>query len=274
MSFSSGFGGIPWQIPNPGYTASLQKDNAGVPTLGSTWGNPTMPNPGPNQVFGQEQGLLAQLMGGSGAGIGNALGVQGEVGGLAKQLQQLGTGLTGAFQGNLGYADQALKDAFDPQKAAEQYYLKQTQDTSGAQEAAAGIGNTPYGAAISGANTANFTNQWQNQQIQRENMGANTATTLQGQYEQGILGGAQLINQAGQLDINSLNSVLSAYGLQGEQLKTAASLLQSMLESFRTTQSQSGGGVNYSGVGAFGGGGGGLGGLLGGGDGGGFGGGE
>jgi hypothetical protein len=190
-----------------------------------------MTNPQAAGYAGQIEGIAGQL-GASGAGaVGAAQSTQATVGGLASQLQGLGTGLTTAFSNDLPYASQALSDAFDPMKSAQQYYLNQAQSAAGAAAAQSGVANTPYGAEIQGATTGNFNNAWQTAQIGREATGASTATALQNQYESGVVAGGQLINQAGTLDLGALSGVLQGYGLQGTALASAGQMVQGLLAS-------------------------------------------
>jgi hypothetical protein len=144
-------------------------------------------------------------------------------------MQGIAGGLNGATAGDLSYANQALMDAFDPQKAAYNYYLQQALSTAGAQEAQQGIGNTPYGAEVTGATGANFANNWQTQQIARENQGMQTATGLQNQYLGQQQAAASILDQAGQLDLGAASQLLSQYGLQGSNMAAA---LQAMTQLF------------------------------------------
>jgi len=234
---ANSFSGVPWTVPNPQYNANQYAIGGAIGSLSgesapvSSGGAATMTNPQAAGYAGQIEGIAGQL-GASGAGaVGAATATQGQVGGLAAQLQGLGTGLTTAFSNDLPYASQALSDAFDPQKTAYNYYLDQAQNAAGSAAAQSGVAGTPYGAEIQGATTGNFGNQWQTAQIGRESTGAATATNLQNQYESGVVAGGALINQAGQLDLGALSSVLSAYGLQGTNLAAAGQMIQGLLAS-------------------------------------------
>jgi hypothetical protein len=90
----------------------------------------------------------------------NQTGLVGGAQGNAARMQGIAGGLNGATAGDLAYANQALINAFDPQKQAYNYYLQQALSTAGAQEAQQGINNTPYGAEVTGATGANFANNW------------------------------------------------------------------------------------------------------------------
>src|SRR5208283_5093672 len=234
---ATSFSGVAWTVNNPNYNNNIYgaiggigSSVSGFPTV-SSGGAPTMTNPQAAGYAGQVEGIAGQL-GSSGAGaVSAALGTQQQVGGLASQLQSLGTGLTTAFSGDLPYAQQALQTAFDPQKSAYNYYLNQNQNQTAAAAAQSGFAGTPYAAEVQNAGTGAFQNAWQTAQVGREATGAATAEGLQQQYEAGVLGGAGLINQAGQLDLGALSGVLQAYGLQGNNLAAAGQLVQGLLSS-------------------------------------------
>ena len=244
---ASGFSGIPWTINNPNYSSDVWSGvRGGLGSLATPQSNgqsPTMQNPQASGYANQIEGIAGQ-MGATGAGaVSAAQNTQGQVSGMADQMRALGTGLAGAFSGNLGYANQALKDAFDPQSTAYNYYLNQNQNQTAAAEAQSGIAGTPYAAEVGSAGTGAFQNAWQTAQVGREATGAATATGLQNQYEQGVLGGGQLINQAGQLDLGGLSGVLQAYGLQGSNLSSAAQMIQGLLSSLGVSETGAYGGA-------------------------------
>ena len=91
-----------------------------------------------------------------------------------------GSALTGSVPQLTGYAGQALTNAFDPQSALfnQQYALQNQQ--SAVTNAQNGVGGTPYGAGLTDQNNQNFDIAWQKQQLQNQNTGANTASTLLG----------------------------------------------------------------------------------------------
>jgi hypothetical protein len=91
-----------------------------------------------------------------------------------------GSALTGTVPQLTGYAGQALTNAFDPQSQLfnQQYALQnQQQAVTNAQN---GVGGTPYGAGLTAQGDQNFDIAWQKQQLQNQNTGANTASTLLG----------------------------------------------------------------------------------------------
>ena len=122
---------------------------------------PGQPTPAAGLLYGAEGGAQG-LYGFGQQGAGPAF--TGAVGGAqqnAAGMQGIAGGLNGATAGDLTYANQALLNAFDPQKQAYNYYLQQALSTAGAQEAQSGVGGTPYGAEVTGATAANFGNNWQ-----------------------------------------------------------------------------------------------------------------
>ena len=179
---------------------------------------------------------------------------------FTQQLDTLGQKMGTEFDFNMPYAKQALSDAYDPLNSAYQYYLNQVNSAVGAQEAAAGLGATPYGAYETAAADAAFNNQWQMERLQRELTGAQTATALENEILSGQTAGGEMIakggelanqayatsgkllNDAGQLDIGGLQGVLQAYGLKGQDLSAAMQGLVGLLNSMRISTSSSGGG--------------------------------
>jgi hypothetical protein len=234
---ATSFSGIPWTVNNPNYNPNpygFAGDLAGSfgGAHNATYGGgPTMQNPQATGYGNQIEGIAGQLAGSGAGAVSSAKGTQQTVSGMADQMRALGTGLSTAFSGNLGYADQALQTAFDPQKTAYDYYLNQNMNQTAAGEAQSGLAGTPYAAEVGAAATGAFQNAWQTSQVGREATGAATATGLQNQYEQGVLGGAGLINQAGQLDLGAMSGVLQAYGLQGQNLASAGQMIQGLLSS-------------------------------------------
>ena len=241
------FSGIPWTVSNPNWNRAVAAGGSmnGVAmspfneqAAMSSGMSPTMDNPKANMYAGQIEGISGQLANGPGnQAVSAANTTASQVGGLASQLQGLGTGLSSAFQGNLGYANQALSDAFDPMKTAYNYYQNQAANAAGAASAQSGVAGTPYGAEVQGSTAANFGNAWQTAQVGREATGAATATGLQQQYESGVVAGGTLINQAGQLDLGALTGQLQAYGLQGTNLAAAGQMVQGLLQSLSVSES-------------------------------------
>ena len=185
----------------------------------------SVPTP-PSPLWGQMQGGINQLQNFANWG---APKIQNTTKPQSDALMNLGTELAGAFKGNLPYADQALTNAFDPQSALYNQYRDDLTDSSRAGLAARGIAMSPYGAGVESNTMGRFLNDWQDKQIQRQNTGANTAATLQGQYQSGVTAGGGLINAAGQLNMGQAELMLKKYGLQGDMLSKALGSLQGLI---------------------------------------------
>jgi hypothetical protein len=111
-----------------------------------------------------------------------------------------------------------LNTAFDPQNALYAQTQQQNQDQTGAMLAATGVGATPYGASVAAQNNSNFNINWQNQQLQREAQGIQSANqAYSGGGQQGTLG-AQSTLGAGQLpystSVGISNAGLGALGTE------------------------------------------------------------
>jgi hypothetical protein len=178
----------------------------------------------------QKQGLggagaYAQW-GGQGGGLGAPPpGNYGPPEGDANNIRNLAGGLAGQFQGNLGYADQALKTAFDPQQAQFKQQLADLTDQTRAGEAARGISMSPYGAGVEANTQGRFRNDWQTAQVGRQAQGAQTATGLQAQYQSGQTAAAGMYAQAAGISQADIGLQLQAYGLRGDQLAKAQQMM-------------------------------------------------
>ena len=91
-----------------------------------------------------------------------------------------GSALTGSVPQMTGYAGQALQNAFDPQSQLFNQQFAQQHQQQAVTNAQNGVGGTPYGAGLSTQGDQNFDIAWQKQQLQNQNTGANTASTLLG----------------------------------------------------------------------------------------------
>ena len=75
-------------------------------------------------------------------------------------------------------ASAVFNTSFDPQSSLYARTLQQTTDAARANAAAAGLATTPYGVGLVNQATNNFNIDWQNNQLQRQALGANTAGSL------------------------------------------------------------------------------------------------
>lgn len=107
-----------------------------------------------------------------------------------------GANLMGAGQNLLPGAQQIMNTAFDPQQALYNRTLAQTTDQTRAGLETRGLATTPYGAGVEAGALNNFNIDWQNQQLQRQALGANAAGGLVGAGGNAINMGAGIMNQA------------------------------------------------------------------------------
>jgi len=140
-----------------------------------------------NQQFNNPYAGGAQ----SGANFASGLGQNAALGAYGA-----GSQLTGAGKGALPYAQQIFQTSMDPQQALYNRTFQQTQDAVNAQNAASGISTTPYGAGVAGEALGNFNMNWQNQQLQRQALGAQAGGGLIGQAGGAINTGTSLMNAA------------------------------------------------------------------------------
>lgn len=133
-----------------------------------------------------------------GAG-GNAFGLAGGAAGLAAPLAPAGAGALTAGQSLVPFATQALNAGFDPQNANFNSQFTQQQQQSNVNNAATGVGGTPYAAGVTNAGDQAFDLNWQKQMLANQGQGGATATNLLGQGNQDISTGAGALNTAGGL---------------------------------------------------------------------------
>ena len=91
-----------------------------------------------------------------------------------------GSALAGAVPSTVGYAGQALNNAFDPQSQLFNQQFQQQHQQQAVTNAQNGVGGTPYGAGLTTQGDQNFDIAWQQQQLQNQNTGASTASQLLG----------------------------------------------------------------------------------------------
>jgi hypothetical protein len=98
--------------------------------------------------------------------------------GLAGLQYGTGLSLTGTGLSQIPYINQTMQTAFDPQNALYNQLLAQTQNQQNVANTQAGVGTTPYGASLADLNLSNFNMNWLQSQLQRQQTGAQTASTL------------------------------------------------------------------------------------------------
>lgn len=127
--------------------------------------------------------------------------------------------------GILPYVNQALQQGFDPQNALFNKLFQQQQDQSRAENAASGVATTPYGAALATQGDQNFDLAWQQQQLQRQATGANTASQLAGAGMGALSSGYGNAANLGSAAIGALgtgaNALSSGYGAASNLLGAA-----------------------------------------------------
>ena len=128
----------------------------------------------------------------------------------ASQIQ--GAGNTAISSGNslVPYATQALQTGFDPQNAQYNAQFNQNQQQTAANAAANGVAGTPYGAGVTNAADNSFNLAWQQQQLQNQQTGANTANSLLNQQNQGATTGSNLLTGVANENLNALSSLNTA----------------------------------------------------------------
>jgi hypothetical protein len=161
--FGSSNASAPQQFQTPNMSGAANNAYSGIGNLGNY--NTYAPN------IGAVQGITSGLVnnpysGGYQQGANTA-------GGLG-QMQALGQ--YGAGQNLQGGANAVLNTAFDPQSALYNQTLQNVTAQQNAQNAAAGVGTTPYGAGLQDQNLQNFNIAWQQQQLANQVSGLNAST--------------------------------------------------------------------------------------------------
>lgn len=129
---------------------------------------------------------------------------------------QQGQQIAGAAGQLAPYIGQALTTGFDPQGALFQQQQQLLQDQTRAAEAAAGVAGTPYGAGVEAQTMGNFDLNWLNQELARQQTGAQTAEGLLSGYGAGAATGQGLAAAGPQTQASLLTDAL-----QGIQQGTA-----------------------------------------------------
>lgn len=111
------------------------------------------------------------------------------------------------------YVSKALQAGFDPQNALfNQLFGQQQQQTLGAN-AQSGVGQSPYGAGLVAQGDQNFDINWQNQQLARQAMGAQTAEGLSSTAIGDAASGANALNAG--INAYDTTTSLGISGLEG-----------------------------------------------------------
>ena len=141
----------------------------------------------------------------------------------------------GTAQSYLPYAQSTLQTAFDPQNALYAQQYQANNDAVNASLASRGLATTPYGAGVQNQSDINFNNQWENQQLGRQQTGGNRHSS-QARLNAGATGsgsttGLNLAGAGAALPYSTANTInqnaLNAYGqLGGIQNPQIADFLQ------------------------------------------------
>lgn len=146
----------------------------------------------------------------------------------------------GQGQNLANQATSAYQAGQDPQNALFAKQFQQQQDQQNATNAMNGVAGTPYGAALTTQGNQNFDLNWQNQQLQRENTAANTASTLLGSGTSAqqqtiqdwlnyVLGNTTNASTALGLQNNTYADALGAAGLTNQAQQQSSALNSSSL---------------------------------------------
>lgn len=195
--------------------------------------------PPPSQAYLGQAGMAGQALQNLAAQINPfAFGQAGA--GNIQQMQALAGQLRNQFNFNIPYAKQALREAFDPQKAAYNQFMADLLEQERAGQALRGVSMTPYGAAVEANAVNRFINEWRTQQINRMLTGSQAASTL----EQPVLASRQaageLYGRASDAIRQNVMAQLQAFGLKGDMLAKAAQHILGILESLKISTSKSG----------------------------------
>jgi len=132
-----------------------------------------------------------------------------------------------------GAGNQVLGTAFDPQQALYNQLQQRTVDQSNATNSMYGLSSSPYGAGVTTQALQNFNIDWQNQQLQRQQQGIQSAgqaysgaTNLGGQAATDL---STLSGLPSQTYLGNLNSIISGTNSALGPGESLANLLQSYL---------------------------------------------
>ena len=107
------------------------------------------------------------------------------------------------------YAPQALAAGFDPMNKQYAQQFAQNQNQANAVNAMSGVANTPYGAGLTQQADQNFNLNWEQQALQRQQTGAQTAASLLGAQNAGIAAGGNALTQGAGLQQQQIQDYLA-----------------------------------------------------------------
>jgi hypothetical protein len=97
---------------------------------------------------------------------------------VANNMWNVGQSGIQSGQSILPYSNQLFQSAFDPQNQLYNWLQNQNMQQTNAQNAATGVGTTPYGAAVADQSNMLFNLNWQNNLLGREESGSQAAGNL------------------------------------------------------------------------------------------------
>ena len=128
----------------------------------------------------------------------------------ASAIQGAGTTAISSANSLVPYATQSLQTAYDPQNAQYNAQFAQNNQQTAANAAANGVTGSPYGAGVQNAADNSFNLAWQQQELQRQQTGAQTAEGLLAQQNSGATAGANLLTGVANENLNALSSLNTA----------------------------------------------------------------
>lgn len=213
----------PSAIPMADQVGAANSAFSNIGNFANTFGNlgqSTLPNAQNifNSLYGNPFASMAQTGANTAAGMGTT---------AATNAFNTGGALTSAGTGLLPYATQIMNTAFDPQQSLYNSTLNQVQQQANAQNVASGVSTTPYGASVAGADIGNFNVNWQNQQLQRQALGAQAAGGLVNTGAGVANMGAGIQNTApGQYATAAAMPYATSFGIGSNQNQALGQLLQ------------------------------------------------
>ena len=260
---------MPWAAVAGGVASAVASSalSGGGSTGGYSGGSYLPPNLG--QAAGNEMGLIPQLGNYNvyGQNLGQAQGLAqqgvnspyyGQALGGAQQAAGAGVGqgyqtlnaadqLYGQMRQVPGLQSQLAQSAFDPQSQLYNYLQAQNMNQTNAQLAARGLNMSGVGAGIASQQNQLFNQNWQNNLLQRQLMGAQGVGALnQSAGQLGTIGstlgtqGTNLINQASampyQTQLNALQNQMGLLNTAGQFGQQASLPIQQQIADYNAYQ--------------------------------------
>jgi hypothetical protein len=230
---------LPAQLPNVTQSANAAYSGIGNLSQYGTAANSTLGNAASTyqNLYNNPYATQAQTT----AGTGSQMGMTG-----ATNAYNAGGALTTAGLGLLPGAQAIMQQGFDPQQALYNQTLGQTTNAINANNVAAGLGSSPYGASVAGSGIGNFNVNWQNQQLGREATAASAASGLIGQAgTTAQLGTGMQVNAGNQYATAGAQPYLTAQGIGTNQNAATQAYLSNVSGAQGVSQQQIQDYLNY-----------------------------